>query len=300
MKPQYVLIKEIRDSDTFRISRPVLNDALVQSVRELGMLEKPVLIDDGNGPVPLTCHNRIEALKKLNAESVESYILKSVDPDIFIRNTALKVRRNEVGPAGRCRALLIACKLGIADDPGSFCKSVLNTSSDILDVEFAERILGLPVNVLDYIDIKDAGFKVIKDLVNLPDYMIHWFDRVIGIMQVRVNVFRTVVDHLFDLSKTTDSVALPEFNAKGSDDRMLLENINRMRYPAYSELKDRAAVLIKGLSSRGVSVAFPEFFESGRFTVNVDVGVKDSADDLKSRLHGIDVERLVELALLLK
>ena len=205
-----------------------------------------------------------------------------------------------MGPAGRCRALLIACKLGIADDPGSFCKSVLNTSSDILDVEFAERILGLPVNVLDYIDIKDAGFKVIKDLVNLPDYMIHWFDRVIGIMQVRVNVFRTVVDHLFDLSKTTDSVALPEFNAKGSDDRMLLENINRMRYPAYSELKDRAAVLIKGLSSRGVSVAFPEFFESGRFTVNVDVGVKDSADDLKSRLHGIDVERLVELALLLK
>jgi hypothetical protein len=295
-----IRISDIRCDDTFRISKPVVTDALLQSLKELGMLEKPYLLDDGNGLLPVTCHNRILALGRLEIETVDAFIIKNFDPAVFINNTAIKVRRNEAGPAGKCRAFMIARKFNIYTDHGHFCKRILNVSPDILDPEFAARILNLPEVLKSYIDIKDPGFKIIKDLVALPQNMIEWIDQCLGIMQVRVNVFKIVVDHLFDLGKKNPLAALPVMDAAVADDRQLLDAVSRIRFPEYSQLRERAGNLINSVTSRGVSVEFPEYFESSRFTLNVDVSVRDSAEDIRRRLNGIDAGKLVELASLLK
>lgn len=295
-----IRISDIRCDDTFRISKPVVSDALIQSLKELGMLEKPYLLESGNGLLPLTCHNRILALGKLGIDTVDSFIIKNFDPVLFINNTAIKVRRNETGPAGKCRAFMIAREFNIYTDHGRFCKRILNVSPDILDPEFAAKILNLPVALKNYIDIKDPGFKILKDLVALPQHMIEWIDYCLGIMQVRVNVFKIVVDHLFDLGKKNPGTALPVIDAAVADDRQLLEAVSRIRFPEYSALRERADNLVEAVTSRGVSVDFPEFFESSKFTLNFDVSVRDSADDIRRRLNGIDAGKLVELASLLK
>ena len=295
-----IRISGILDDNTFRISRPVVSDALFQSVKELGMLEKPFILDDGDGLLPLTCHNRIQALRKLEAETVDAFIVKKPDPALFTMNTALKVRRNEVGPAGKCRALLISQKYNFESEPGRFCKRILNVSPDILDPEFAAKILGLPETMKNYIDIKDTGFKIIKDLTALPQYMIDWIDGCLGLMQVRVNVFKMIVDQLFDLGKKNEHVILPVMEGGKPDDRQLLETVSRLRFPEYSRLRDRADSLVNAVSSRGVSVEFPEFFESAGFTVNVNVSVRDSVDAIRARFDGIDAARLADLASLLK
>lgn len=293
-------LSDILDDDTFRISRPAVSEALIQSVKELGLLEKPFLLDDANGLRPLTCHNRILALRRLEAAAVDANVIKRIDPALFAGNTAMKVRRNEVGPAGKCRALAVSQEFNLYDDPGLFCKKILNVSPDILDAEFAARILDLPLALRNYIDIKDAGFKIIRDLVVLPGYMIDWIDRCLGIMQVRINVFKSVVDHLFDLGKKYEHLDLPVLIQGKSDDRHLLEAVNRLRFPEYSRRRERVDMIISSVSSRGVSVDFPEFFESSRFTLNVEMSVRDSADDIRARLDGIDAGKLVELASMLK
>ncbi len=295
-----ISISDIRDDNTFRISRPVVSDALSRSIKDLGMIEKPYLLDDGKGLLPVTCHNRIFALRKLEVDRVDSFILKKIEPGVFINNAAMKVRRNEVGPAGKCRALVIARKFNLYADTGEFCRRVLNVSPDILNPEFAVRILDLPEGVKNYIDIKDTGFKIIKDLTALPQYMIDWIDCSLNLVQVRVNVFKMVVDHLFDLGKKNPHVVLPVMDPAMADDRHLIDAVSRLRFPEYSQIKDRADCLISAVSSRGVSVEFPEFFESARFTVNVDVSVKDSADVIRARFDGIDAGKLAELASILK
>lgn len=295
-----IRISDIREDDTFRISRPVVSDALLQSIKELGLLEKPFLLDDGKGLLPVTCHNRILALKRHEADAVDAHVIKKIDPGIFTGNTAMKVRRNEVGPAGKCRALAISQEFSLYNDPALFCKKILNVSPDILDTEFASVILDLPRSLRNYIDIKDAGFKIIRDLVVLPRYMIDWLDGCVEMMQVRINVFKAVVEHLFDLGKKYEHLPLPVFIQGKSDDRHLLEAVRRLRFPEYSGLRDRADLIINAVSARGVSVDFPEFFESSRFVVNIDVDLRDSAADIRARLDAVDAGKLVELASLLK
>lgn len=298
--PVKIPLADICFDDSFRISRPAAGDALSRSLKELGMLEKPWLIDDGGRLVPLTCHNRILALRELGTAEVDSFILKQFDPGIFAGNTAIKVRRNEVGPAGKCKALLIAQKFNMYEDHGQFCKRVLNVSADILEPGFAMRVLDLPDDLKNYIDIKDTGFKIIRDLVSLPQYMIQWLDRCVASMQVRVNVFKMVVDCLFDLGKKNPHVALPVPEAAGPDDRQLLDAFSRLRFPEYSSLKEQAGSLIDAVTSRGVSVEFPEYFEGGSFRLIIDVGVRDSGDDIRARLKSIDTEKLAGLAKLLR
>lgn len=298
--PVKVKLCDVRDDDTFRVSRPVVTDTLIQSVRDLGMLERPFLLDDSGGLIPFTCHNRILSLRKLEADKVDAFIIKQIDPAIFINNTSLKVRRNETGPAGKCRAFLLAQKHNLYPDTAQFCKKIINVSPDILDAQLASAVLGLPRQVRNYVDVKDTGFKILRDLVALPEYMISWIAYCLDEMQVRANVFRMVVDYLFDLGGKNDRVLLPFIDEGMRDDRQLLEVLGRLRYPEYSRLRDQADKLLSSLSSRGVSVDFPEFFESSRFVVNFDVSVRDSVNDIRERLDRIDAAGLVKLASLLK
>lgn len=295
-----IRLSDIPGDDTFRISRPVVTDALIQSLKDIGMLEKPYLVNDGNCLLPLTCHNRIIALRQLEVEKIDAIVIKQFDPDVFVNNTAIKVRRNEVGPAGKCRAMMIARQYNLYSDPELFCRRVLNVSHGVLDFEFAQSILNLPESVKTYIDIKDTGFKTIRDLVSLPVYVTGWIDNCLDMMQVRVNVFKMIVDHLSDLVKKDQHPALPVFDKEKADDRQLIDAVSRMRFPEYSRLKAVADGLVNALSFKGVSVEFPEFFESGRLTVKVDVSIRDSADDIRARFDGIDEVKIVELASLLK
>lgn len=300
MTPVKVNICDIRDDDTFRVSRPVVTDVLIQSVRDIGMLERPFLLDDSSGLIPFTCHNRILSLRKLGEDKVDAFIIKQIDPAIFINNTALKVRRNETGPVGKCRAFLLVHEHNLYPDTAQFCKKILNVSPDILDAQLASAVLDLPGKLRNYVDVKDTGFKILKDLVVLPEYMIAWLTACLDTMQMRANVFRIVVDYLFDLGRKNDRVLLPSIDECMGDDRRLTEMLGRLRYPEYYRLRDQADTLLNSLSSRGVSVDFPEFFESSGFVVKFDVSARDSVNDIRERLDRIDAAGLVKLASLLK
>lgn len=296
-----ISIDKIIVDDTYRISRPFQPEALIQSIKDFGMIETPVLILGEHGYIPFTCHNRISVLKRLGIVELRASVINSPDPDIFINNAVLKVRRAEVGPVGKAAAILIVRDYFSFEDAAFFCKNVLNASGELLQDGFAEKIVGLPVALRNYIDTKDIGFKTLKDIVSLQPYMLQKIETWINLMQVRVNVFRMIVEYLYDLAKIMENDFLPVFNTEDKvDDKKLLDALFRLRYPDFSALKEVTDKMISGLTFSGVNVDFPEYFEKDYLTLKIDIKRDDTAQDISDKFARIDADKLLNLLSLLK
>ena len=106
-----ILTASIRDIDTedtsFKISRNRIDDDLRASIREFGILDPPVLTDGNCGLTVVFGHNRVRIASELGWKEIRCVRVKSIDGEWFAGQAILKCRRNELGPAGRLRALKI-------------------------------------------------------------------------------------------------------------------------------------------------------------------------------------------------
>lgn len=296
-----VKISDILDDDTFRISRPARSDQLEQSIRNLGMLEIPVLMKSDGGYIPFTCHNRLRIMKGAGMAEVMTNVIPAPDYGIFVKNTALKAGRGEIGPAGKAKALLIARECFGVNDLRFFSRSVLNTSGELLNPGFAEGIMALPGELVEYIDTRDIGYKIIKDILALPIWITGILAEWVSTIQVRVNIFKMLVDCLFDMRKNVNPENLPRFKPEDkTDDKKLYDTVYRMRYPRYSEMKERADSLLASVLAPGFSVDFPEFFEKDSCVIKIDIRCSDTADDIRNKLSAVDTVGLERLLALLK
>lgn len=297
--PELISISEILCDDRYRVSRRTGTDSLEHSLRNVGMLEIPVLVRSNAGLIPFTCHNRIDALKRIGVTELNAVVTDDPDYAIFSGNTALKAYRDELGPAGRAKALFMAAEYFGITDLKSFCRNILNTSGELLTPGFVHSFLNLPGVLVEYIDTRDIGFRVIKDIINLPDYMVNALSQWTASIQIRVNIFKMLVDCLFDMKNTVSRDMLPVITDEDKpDDKSLFDRIYRMRFPDYSGRKDELKELVSAVSFPGFSVEFPEFFERDTCIVRLEVRSSDSPKDIRSRLARIDIgglERLVSL-----
>lgn len=296
----FVSIADISDNNCFRVSRQKPAESLIQSIRELGMLEVPLIVRDGSSFTAFTCHNRLSMLRQLGVSGVRCGILQEPDMELFVRNTALKVRRGEVGPAGKIKSLAAARDFFRYPDMNFFCKNVLNVSDELLKNDFVDRIMALPLSLRDYIDMKDIGFRVIRDIASLPAEMICEMDTWVSSMQVRAGVFRMIVEYLFDLAAMPHAVTLPGFTGEDRvDDKKLFDEIFRLRFPHYSKQKVQADRMVAGLVSPGLSVDFPEYFERDFLTLKIDIKRNEKAGAIAQRLQRIDTAAVEQLLAML-
>lgn len=296
-----VNIDDISEDELFKVSKKNYNNTLPGSLKQSGMLEAPYVYKKDNGYTPLTCHNRIKLLRESGITSIRCYILDQPAAEIFMNYVSLKAYRNELGPMGKLKTLTLINSFFNLDAfvKKEFCTKILKLNSEIVDnAEYLERIMHFPDTLADYIDEKDMSFKVIKDLSILPSEWISAIDNWIKNIQVRVNIFRMLVDFVFDIYRRGDSLSVIE-SVSFSDDKTLYDSIYRIRYPEYSSLKMRSENLISELSGSGVTIEFPEYFDRRSVTLKIDIDKKsDCAGQLK-KVTKISVEKLTELLSLL-
>jgi len=298
-----VSVKDIVKNDYFKISRNLKSNELAVSLKNFGMLEKPFLIKQNDSFYPLTCHNRIEIVSELNFPAIESYILDLPLLEIFIKNLYVKIYRNECGPIGRIKAFNIlrnyfnVTQTEVAD----IARKVLKIPYEIFsDEKVLSTIEGMPETLKNYIDIKDIPFKLIKDLVLLDDMLIAELNRWIEKIQIRLNIFKKLVDYLFDIRRrdgyfnVIDNDLLMQM-----DDRMLHDYVFKVRYPEYVLKKENAEKIIAQLSVNGISVDYPEFFERDSILLKFLIHKKDKGEIISELASGIDVNRIDELLSLL-
>lgn len=297
---QHIEISEIDINDlSFNISRNILSNDLYESIKNYGMLEKPLVFKKNDRYVLMNCHNRIQICRNLGIKKIKAVILPFPDSELFLNNLILKIFRNGAGPAGRIKAVNIIEEY--------FCGSLTLTPQEIrkitgIPMEYIEdrvereRVLALPAVLLEYIDLKDINFKTIKDILAFDSSLLEWISQWLSSIQMRVNIFKKITDHLFDLARNNgaDNLPLP-CNSEIKSDAGLYEEIFRARYPEYSSMSLRAADIIKSLSSSEVSIVFPEFFEKDYISVILKITSRNRNGEWRRLIDKVDNSSIDDL-----
>ncbi len=299
----FISVKDITDNDCFKISKNLKNAELAASIKNFGMLEKPFLIKNNDSFYPLTCHNRISIISELDIAGVEAFILETPSYEVFMRNLYMKIYRNECGPIGRIKAVkIVQNEFGVNGTAlTDLARKTLKIPYEIFsDEKILSRIMGLPEFLKDYIDSKDIPFKIIRDMVLFDDEIISELNRWIEKMQIRLNIFKMLVDFLFDIRKRDGHFkAIEDDVLMKMDDKALYDYVFRIRYPEYSEKRLKADKIITLLTGHGVSIDYPEFFEKDTISFRITINSKDSGGKIATLASGLDAKKIDELLSLL-
>ena len=294
-------IADIASDDVFKISKQIYPATLAASLKLSGMLEIPYVIKTGSAYSIFTCHNRIKILRVSGVPDLICHILNEPDINIFMKNASLKAYRNELGPMGKLKTLSLLDSFFHLNESSrkDFCTKVLKLPLEIIEnKDYMNKVMDLPVTLSDYIDEKDMSFKTIKDLSLLPQDWTAVIDNWIKDIPVRVNVFRMLIDYVFDIYRRGDSLTSLEL-ISFSDDKILYDTVYRIRYPEFSKLKNKSDSIISEISEAGLTIDFPEFFDRNFVTLKLDINKKSACADQLQKISNINIEKLTSLLSLL-
>lgn len=297
---QLIAVDQIDLNDeSFKISRNAPHPDLYDSIKKYGMLEKPYVIKRENNYVLMTCHNRIRICSELDIEKIKAIVLPAPDGEIFFNNLILKLYRNGVGPLGRIKILNII-KQYFSDNEiisAADLRKITGLPKEYLQGGNAgETVLSFPAGLLDYIDARDINFKTIKDLASFDKNGLEWLNNWVRSMQIGVNFFKRITEHLFDIFRMDkiDQLPLPG-DEKIKSDADLYAEIFRIRYPKYSNINKQSLELIDKLTSNILSVDFPDFLERDYIMLNFKVSKNSNANEWRRVAENLKDEYIKEL-----
>lgn len=287
------------NDETFRISRRIEDGNLSDSILNYGMLEKPFLLKNSDRYIPFSCHNRIKICAESGINKISVIILDKPDPGRFFNNLVLKLHRNEVGPVGKLRAVNILESISpsfIKENLVKFRKIAGIPGEYFLERSAGNRVLSLPAELLNYLDSRDVNFKVIKDITAMDIETQKLLDKWVKLLQIRVNIFKKIADHVFDIERRDGVESLKMLDADSlKDDTALYMEIFKIRYPDYSRINNISTQLIDKIKVPGLSVDFPEFLERDYITLKLNVSKRDGAGEWRKILSGLSDKNIKEL-----
>jgi ParB/RepB/Spo0J family partition protein len=297
-------------NDYYKISKPRIDDKLTQSIHTTGILSPPVILSSSNSENDAVFqiifgHNRISVLKELNYASVPAIILQELKSEEYISQALLKNYRQEISSIGKMKFICILRDLFHLSQKNiiSTIKS-MQIPEDILSTDLPDIILSFPGPLKEYLDVRDIGLKVIKNILCLPDEVILLISGWTSMIGIRINLFKSIIDHIVDISKRDKSLSvlqcidislLPD---KIRQDESLYKEIYKIRYPDYMQIKSRSDEIIHSLNQDGIGIVFPEYFEKDEISVVLKVNKKDGTDLLKKKIDRIDfgaIKNLLDL-----
>ncbi len=291
--------------DSYRVSRKRPLDALRSSIERFGVLESPLLLGQNDRIIPVFGHNRILAAAESGLDSVNAVVVDRVDPTDYRNRALLKCARNEAGPVGRIKMALVLNRLGTgADDLRRTMRYGLGVPDEFASARMLDSVLGLPGRLRDYLDARDVGFKVIKELVTLPTEAQVFLGERAGDMGFRINIFREIVEMLSDIAVREGTLepvlAIPpaQTGDRRRDEQALFDAIYALRYPSYAAMREKAAKIVSGIERAGCGVTFPPYFEGGEVTLNVRFVRGEREESIRKRLSEVDargIEKLLDL-----
>ena len=299
--PVEVDIAEIADNDLFRVSRKIYPSGLSSSLKLTGMLEIPWIIKNSPGYIALTCHNRIKILRESGIKSLKCHVLNDPDVHVFMNYVSLKAYRNELGPAGKLKfILLLTDTFKISDMAVSeYCKKNLKLPDDVInDRKFIERFFLFQDSLITYLDEKDISLRIIRDLINLPSNWLGIISNWTAHVQIRVNFFKMIIENISDIYRRGDHISVIE-SILYEDDKTLYDEVYRIRYPRYTKMKTESDFIIRNLTGPGLSIDFPEYFDRSFITIKLNIDKKSDCSGQLKKITAMNPARLNELISLL-
>lgn len=294
------------DDARFRLGASGPDQRLVDSIRRIGVLRPPVVLEGAPAVLPVFGHGRLRALRELAVERAEVVRVRAVDPEWYLRAALDRHYRQALGPVARLRLVRLLRREFTLDERRiePIARAELGVPDALAGDDAAASVLSLPPELLDYLDHRAIGYKTIRELVGLDPAAIALLAGWIGATDMRVNVFKEIVEMLGDLTTRPEVLRALSVETDPSMDRRACERaiheaVFCARYPDYAAGRERANNSLRALTVPGVEVVFPEFFEGNTVEVRIRLGRRDGASILRERIGRIDDDALARLLELL-
>lgn len=317
-----VLLSDIDyENDFYKLSKNPPDGKLVTSIKNYGIFDPPLLLRDAGSEQPvgnsrdhplgkftiLFGHNRLRILRDLDYQSVDARVVDSIAPSAFLSCALLKNYRSEIGPVARIRLIAILKYTFNIDDAAiaSICRSDLKVPDFFYGSDaIIQSTLGLPAELKDYLDNREIGYKVIKNLLALKGEGLSLLNSWIKRINFRVNYFKDIVDFMVDIDKraggTGDlaSIDISTVEGRSEGEELVYHEVFRVRYPEYSRMIAEVDDIVSRLRRAGADVDFPRYFEGNSITLKIPIAKGEGADTLTELLKKIDrgeIEKLLDL-----
>ncbi|MBN2042054.1 MAG: ParB N-terminal domain-containing protein [Spirochaetes bacterium] len=286
----------------YKLSRDFIDEKLVKSVNENGVMEPPVLFESEKSCIIAAGHNRLHVLKEIGKKNTNAYIIREIDHNSYIKYAVLKNYRGEIGPVGKMRFVRLLKDFFQVDQKNIILKlKQLQIPADIFYEKYPWDKAGILTESLRiYIDSKDVSFKNIKDILKLPEEAISLLSDWAG-YGMRLNIFRGIVDMILEIIKRDKKIsALNHIDAESFRDRrqkeeLIFREVFNIRYPEYSVIKAKADSILKKLNAPGFNIHFPEYFESDEIGINLKINKREGVESFQKKLKKADMELIKDL-----
>ena len=294
------------NNNQFRISRNHVSENLLKSIEGNGILEPPIILENGEHYIVISGFNRLKAAEKTGIREIDAIIEEKISEEFFIRQAVLKSYRNEIGPVGKIRFVRIMKEHFLEDEKviAELCRKGMNIPLEFSRKDETEAFLNLSPVLLDYIDIRDCNFKIIKNMMRLKPLAVNKLTEWVESTWMRLNYFRSIVDYLYDIQKRDQLQTILDIDADDKLDRKINEEaifdrVYCARFPEYSLMKIKADSLIDYFNTKKIRVELPAFFEGKTVNFSFTVDSGDSLADIHEKLNEVDEAKLSELLQLL-
>jgi len=292
-------------SDTrFNISKSEVPDTLVRSISTHGLLEYPVILRSEGKYIIVSGHNRLSIERKIGVSEIPCRIMDRFDMNTYLGNAILKMDRGEVGPIGRLRLFRLIRKhgSGIVLNDRDFARRELGLPDFLIDNdELIDTLLSMPDNISAYADSRDVNYRVLREIASMPREAAGLISSWLCQIQMRVNIFRDVVEMLSEIFRRDNSIeaasaiAIPEIGDPRSRENWLHSSLMAVRYPRYSAMKKEADYLTAKLRGKGIDVTFPAYFEGDSIGLTVRISKQDGPAAVSEKLGGADAVTIGKL-----
>jgi len=298
------------DQGIFRMSFGFDPGSLLESIRQAGLLNPPLVYPGDSGTMDIVCgYRRVSALKELGCTHVPCVVL----PDSFSRERCMllnfydNIATRSLNPVEKA----MACRRLSSLFPR---REVLSRFMPALGLPSHEPTLDLYHAIDTELDeeIKDAvaagrvPVKSVEGLIQFPNQDRRTLCDLFSKIRFNVNQQLQLFDLLSDIT-LRDHKSIAEFIAEDTMKRILddeamntpqkarafLDRCRRIRYPLLYRAEKRFKSDVESLKlPREVEIADPEYFEPSEF--KMEIQFKDGAHlkNVIRKLLGLPLERL--------
>ena len=290
---------------SFKISRPDIENRLRKSLELWGPLEPPLLLKRDTGScIILFGHQRLKILSEMKNIECRAYITDSIDLDFYLPQALLKNERGQIGPMGKIRLMgILRERLSCPPDRlEKVALRALNIPRDFIhNQEMISVLKRIPANLSEYLDIRDISFRVIRELLQLTPGALNLIDHWVRETNPRVNFFRETIEYVHEIYIRDGSLeSLSHINPGEIEDRKqreerLHQEVFRIRYPGYSAARQKTEAILDRLKNRGIEIDLPPYFEGRNIRLKLILDKSEEAESIRARLLEIDLKSVEEL-----
>lgn len=291
------------DNHFFRITTAKSADDLSQSIRDIGLINPPVLIRHGSAYIIVSGFRRIKAVSILGEKTVTARIVESQQHSLCCAKIAISDNsfQRPLNLIEQARAIqILSTFYNSSDDLASAAKE-LSLPGNISIIEKLKRVSKLDEEIKEYILADTLSFSTALLLEDSNETHRIAIARVLNDLKLSLNKQREMVTLLHEISHR-DRINVPEIleeksfkeimahqdldrNQKADKIRMLLK---KRRFPAITNAESDFSACIKKLDlDHSTKLIPPKFFEGSAYTLSFLFNSHEELENCRLKLQKI-------------